>query len=86
MRLIKNCGDRGNKLKEDLCEEAPPERPYLRREDRDHKGPKSPGDLPSNEKTANAKINQDTLLPALNMPAVEESLVTNTLKQAEDND
>ncbi|KAF8539701.1 hypothetical protein BDD12DRAFT_736574 [Trichophaea hybrida] len=42
MMLIKIRGDRGNKLGEHLCEEAPPERPYVRREDRDHKDPKSP--------------------------------------------
>lgn len=39
MNLIKFRGDGGQQLERSLCEEAPPERPYVRREAREPQNP-----------------------------------------------
>jgi hypothetical protein len=47
MMLIKIRGDRGNKLAQYLCEEAPLERTFIRKEDKEHQESKDPAVLDS---------------------------------------
>lgn len=74
MGLIKIRGDGGKKLGGSLCQEAPAERPFIRKEDRE-KDPNVP-----KEKAAEATLAQDPqhlapIAPAAgNAPAVEPAV------------
>jgi hypothetical protein len=74
MMLIKIRGDRGRKLAQFLCEEAPPDRPFVRREnkDKDQQESKDPNAPDSPTAAADGAATEEKSAEVLDGPAVDE--------------
>ena len=68
--LIKIRGDGGQRLAQSLWEEAPPERPFIRREDR---GPKDPN-APKSLEAVNEKMTEEAAATVVGEKAAEEAV------------
>jgi hypothetical protein len=82
MMLIKIRGDRGSKLAQFLCEEAPPDRPFVRREhkDKDQQESKDPNAPDSPTAAADGAATEEKSAEILGIP---DKVVDEKLAEAE---
>jgi hypothetical protein len=76
MMLIKIRGDRGRKLAQFLCEEAPPDRPFVRRENRDKDQQESKDPNAPDSPAADGAATEEKLIEAPDSPAIADEMAT----------